>query len=663
MKVIKYMMLMALLWAVTALTQPAFAQNIAQYKPTLTSSNYSSAYDGSKAVDGNTGTKWTTQTGINAPHWIRIDLQQQYNVTRVKILHAATGGEPYYFNTKRYSVQLSLDGSNWTTVATYTNTAQHHTTHHDPPASQQRARYVRFYVHEANFVDQYARIPEIEVNGSPASSGGPSNLSVSTPGCSVSTYSASFSWAGSGSGWWIDVSENSSFPADTRTYHKRIDNVTGTTSSGLCVWYDNCSQTLSLLPGRTYYWRIWNGSVHTSGQPFTVNACSTGGDELYGLCVNANPVASGQNPPAQAYTDLGVKWVRSIMYQAGFTPPASAQSNVKWLVIFNSETIPQGSMTWNDYVIHFANEVHRIVSQNPWISAVQIGNEPDIPQFHIPESQYAALLKQAYIKVKTLSNPPIVVSAGLASGAVSGGQYLDNVKSYWNGAIYFDKAALHPYQAVAGGIGWPAHGYMDQSINEFYRHTAGRQIWVTEFGIAYQQVNNDQQAQAQYLSNCYNLFKTLKDGNKRKVEVAFWFAWDDRTHWNPYNESYGLVDLNHNPRPAWHSYRGVSMASLTAGNERSMGFENEPVIDPEEAGLFSIYPVPTAGVLNVKLTGLKHMTKLSISDMHGKELIYKELPAGDPRIESLNIAWLKPGVYIIHVQNGEQSKKLRFSHY
>ncbi|WP_040497728.1 discoidin domain-containing protein, partial [Fulvivirga imtechensis] len=167
-----------------------------------------SAYDGSKAVDGNTGTKWTTSSSAYAPHWIRIDLQQEYNVTRVKILHAATGGEPYYFNTRRYSVQLSLDGNNWTTVATYTNTDQHHTTHHDPPASQQRARYVRFYVHEANFIDQYARIPEIEVYGSPAGSGGPSNLSVSTPSCSNSAYTANFSWSGSGSGWWIDVSEN-----------------------------------------------------------------------------------------------------------------------------------------------------------------------------------------------------------------------------------------------------------------------------------------------------------------------------------------------------------------------------------------------------------------------------------------------------------------------
>ncbi|MBL6448506.1 discoidin domain-containing protein [Fulvivirga sp. 29W222] len=662
MRVINLSMLSIILWISAALCQYTLAQNIAQNKPTLTSSNYSNAYDGSKAVDGDTGTKWTTQTGVDAPHWIRIDLQQQYNVTRVKILHAATGGEPNYFNTKRYSVQLSLDGSNWTTVATYTNSDQHHTTHHDPPASQQKGRYVRFYIHEANFVDQYARIPEIEVYGSPASPGEPSNLNVATPECASSAYTASFTWSGSGPGWWLDVSENSSFPQDTRTYHKRIDNLTSTTSSGLCMWFENCSQTLSLLPGRTYHWRIWNGSVHTTGQPFTVGECGGSDDELYGLCVNANPVATGQNPSGQEYTNLGAKWVRSIMYEAGFTPPSDALNNVKWLVIFNSETIPQGSMSWSDYVIHFANEAHRIVSENPWISAVQIGNEPDIPQFHIPENQYASLLKQTYIKVKTLPNPPIVVSAGLASGAASGGQYLDNVKSYWNGDIYFDKAALHPYQAVAGGIGWPAHDQMDNAINEFYRHTSGRQIWVTEFGIAYQQVNNDQQQQAQYLTNCYNLFKTLKDGNNRKVEVAFWFAWDDRTHWNPYDESYGLVDLNHNPRPAWYSYRGVSSTALTARQ-----LSSPPVIDDaldnEEADLFNIYPVPADHTLNIKLSASKLKTQLTITDMQGKELYTKELAPGSPHTEPLHVGWLKPGIYIIQVQREEQAENRRFVHH
>ncbi|ELR67975.1 hypothetical protein C900_01503 [Fulvivirga imtechensis AK7] len=440
--------------------------------------------------------------------------------------------------------------------------------------------------------------------------------------------------------------------------------MTATSSSGLCIWYYNCAQTLALQPGKTYYWRIWNGSTHTSGQPFTVSQCGSNNDDLYGLCVNANPIATGQDPPAREYADLGVKWVRSIMYEAGFTPPVEAQSNVKWLVIFNSETIPQGSMSWNDYVVHFANEVYRIVSQNPWISAVQIGNEPDIPQFHIPEYQYAALLKEAFIKVKTLPDPPIVISAGLASGAVSGGQYLDNVKSYWNGVVYFDKAALHPYQAVAGGIGWPAHGNMDQAINEFYQHTAGRQIWLTEFGIAYQQVNNDQQAQAQYLANCYNLFKTLKDGNKPIVEVAFWFAWDDRTHWNPYSESYGLVDLDHNPRPAWYSYRGVSTASESARrNKQSLISDNSSTVDPGRTHLFSIYPVPAGDMLNVKLDGSKFRTRLSISDLHGKELITREWTTADPHVESLSIERLRPGIYIIHVESGGHSEKLRFIHY
>jgi hypothetical protein len=92
----------------------------------------------------------------------------------------------------------------------------------------------------------------------------------------------------------------------------------------------------------------------------------------------------------------------------------------------------------------------------------------------------------------------------------------------------------------------------------------GKPLWLTEFGAAIQHLGGGKQEVARYLENCYLLFERLKDGNRRKVEVAFWFAWDDRTHWDPGRESHGLVELNRSGspetwrRPAWYRYQGLT---------------------------------------------------------------------------------------------------------
>lgn len=72
-----------------------------------------------------------------------------------------------------------------------------------------------------------------------------------------------FSWTNSGSNWFIDVSTNSDFS----TYsNKDVSNLASTTApSGF-------APAFSFLPNTTYYWRLWNGSVHTFGNSFTMPA-------------------------------------------------------------------------------------------------------------------------------------------------------------------------------------------------------------------------------------------------------------------------------------------------------------------------------------------------------------------------------------------------------
>ncbi len=146
------------------------AQNIAFDKPVITSSYYDDAHQGSNAVDGNVYTKWTTASWAGAPHWLRIDLEATYRITRVRLKHAAAGGEWTDLNTKNYTIETSSDGFNWTARASYINWGKHHITHHDMNVE---ARYVRLVVHEANFVDGFVRLPEIEVEGTSSNPGNP----------------------------------------------------------------------------------------------------------------------------------------------------------------------------------------------------------------------------------------------------------------------------------------------------------------------------------------------------------------------------------------------------------------------------------------------------------------------------------------------------------
>ena len=336
-------------------------------------------------------------------------------------------------------------------------------------------------------------------------------------------------------------------------------------------WFDQAPTTYSvdvpLTAGshniRLDYYENGGGAVAGLSWKPVASAAS----DLYGLCINAN--YADQNPPAWEIADLGARWLRTIRYRQDFTPN---HGDVRWLVVFNSETIPRGgSESWPAYVSRFAGEMKNIVARNPWIEAVEIWNEQDLPDGdhgpgygrYLNPTDYATLLKTAYQTIKTLPNPPAVVVGGFGAGAGVGSQYLDEMKRLWSGSVYFDAVGFHPYLATAGGIGWPERGTMEDNINLLYAHAMGKPLWLTEFGAAIQHLGS-QDIIAQYLENCYRIFEQLKDGNRRKVEVAFWFAWDDRTHWDPSRESHGLVEMNRSGspetwrRPAWYRYRDLS---------------------------------------------------------------------------------------------------------
>jgi hypothetical protein len=95
-----------------AVTVGSPTTNLALNKPTTTSSIEGTGFEGSKAVDGSATTRWASIEAVD-PQWIRIDLGASYNVNSVKIVWEAA-------YASAYQVQVSADGSSWTTIKSVT---------------------------------------------------------------------------------------------------------------------------------------------------------------------------------------------------------------------------------------------------------------------------------------------------------------------------------------------------------------------------------------------------------------------------------------------------------------------------------------------------------------------------------------------------------------
>ncbi|GAA0576074.1 hypothetical protein GCM10010172_71030 [Paractinoplanes ferrugineus] len=80
---------------------------LSQGRPATASSTESGAYAASAAVDGNTGTRWSS--AFSDPQWLRVDLGATATITSVKLTWEAA-------YAKSFQIQTSADGSTWTTV-------------------------------------------------------------------------------------------------------------------------------------------------------------------------------------------------------------------------------------------------------------------------------------------------------------------------------------------------------------------------------------------------------------------------------------------------------------------------------------------------------------------------------------------------------------------
>ncbi|MFG2988933.1 discoidin domain-containing protein [Streptomyces sp. NPDC048257] len=121
--------LLVLLPGTTAHAAPVL---LSQGKPATASSTEGAGTPAGAAVDGDNGTRWSSQ--FTDPQWIQVDLGAPAQLSQVVLRWEAAAA-------KAYRVELSTDGTNWSTAAS-TATGTGGTVTHDITGT---ARYVRVY--------------------------------------------------------------------------------------------------------------------------------------------------------------------------------------------------------------------------------------------------------------------------------------------------------------------------------------------------------------------------------------------------------------------------------------------------------------------------------------------------------------------------------------
>ena len=143
---------------------PSGPTNLALGRTTTSSTSCNGNEAPDKAVNGSFASgfadKWCS--GAAGDKTLQVDLGAAHSLTSITVRHAEAGGETFTWNTKDYDLQVSTDGTNWSTVGTVRgNTAA--VTGNPVSAT---ARYVRLVViTPTQNSDTATRIYEFEVYG------------------------------------------------------------------------------------------------------------------------------------------------------------------------------------------------------------------------------------------------------------------------------------------------------------------------------------------------------------------------------------------------------------------------------------------------------------------------------------------------------------------
>ncbi|MBO0871486.1 MAG: discoidin domain-containing protein, partial [Micromonosporaceae bacterium] len=152
---------------------------LSQGRPATASSTENATFPAANAVDGNTGTRWSS--AFSDPQWIQVDLGGSAAIDQVTLVWEAAYG-------RAFQIQVSPDASNWTTI--YSTTTGTGGTQTLPVTGT--GRYVRLYG-TARATQYGYSLWEFQVFGTLGGTGcGTANAAQGRPATASSTENASF---------------------------------------------------------------------------------------------------------------------------------------------------------------------------------------------------------------------------------------------------------------------------------------------------------------------------------------------------------------------------------------------------------------------------------------------------------------------------------------
>ena len=213
---------------------------------TATASSTQGSNSPARAIDGNTGTRW--ESAFSDPQWLRIDLGNPFTIETFRLRWEAA-------SSKSYKIEVSLDGTTWTTA--YSTTTGPGGTETHTLATPLQARYVRLTGTQRNLTYGHS-LWEFEVFTAaqvviPDAPAAPSALRASA----LSRDTIALSWTDNSAnetGFRIDSAE---FPAGPFTTLANLGpDLAAYTHTGLA-------------PGQTRFYRVlaFNGSIFSQPTP------------------------------------------------------------------------------------------------------------------------------------------------------------------------------------------------------------------------------------------------------------------------------------------------------------------------------------------------------------------------------------------------------------
>ena len=194
----------------------------------------------------------------------------------------------------------------------------------------------------------------------------------------------------------------------------------------------------------------------------------------------------------------------------------------------------------------------------------EIWNEPtDTAEFFSGNaSDYTEMLRIANQTIKSLSPDAVVIGLGglhLYSGdkqswVTAGLDFAGNVTAL-GGMDYCDAISLHAYPW--GNYTTDVGDAITKSLAQYRNITRNKTVWITESGQHSNSRGYDEKDQAGFL---YNSYKLLKSQN---VSAYIWYELSETAGDIADNNTFGLFDVNSNPKMAFQTYTMVKSENAT----------------------------------------------------------------------------------------------------